>query len=70
MRRGGLLTSLLILPLSVPVLIFGVSIAEAAITAAPGQSGRTALLLLTAYSLSATVLGPIAGAAALRALRQ
>jgi heme exporter protein B len=65
LRRGGLLVSLLVLPLYVPVLIFGVSASSAT---APGPDIATpSLLILTALALAALVLAPIASAAALRA---
>lgn len=66
-RRGGLLTSLLVLPLYVPVLIFGVSAAEAALVAGGGPFGAQSLMLLGALTLASLVLGPVAAAAALRA---
>ncbi len=62
-RRGGVLLSLLVLPLFIPVLIFGVGGVEAAITGFPV---RPHLLILGAFLLAALPLGPIAGAAALR----
>jgi len=62
-RRGGLLLALVVLPLYVPTLIFGIS----AVGATMGPSGMgAAFLILTAISLVAVVLGPIAAAAALR----
>lgn len=62
-RRGGLLLALVVLPLYVPTLIFGIS----AVGATMGPSGMgAAFLILTAISLTAVVLGPIAAAAALR----
>jgi heme exporter protein B len=62
-RRGGLLLALVVLPLYVPTLIFGIS----AVSATMGPSGiGAAFLILTAISLAAVVLGPIAAAAALR----
>ena len=64
-RRGGLLLSILVLPLYVPVLIFGVSAASAAITG-PIPFGSAALILAS-ISLVCVVLCPIAAAAALRA---
>lgn len=64
LRRGGLIVPVLILPLVVPVLIFGVSAAEAAIVG-PMPVGPP-LLILAALTLFALVLAPIAGAAALR----
>ncbi len=64
LRRGGLLVPLLILPLYVPVLIFGLS----ASTGTLGPSGITpALILLVAVALLALVIQPWACAAALRA---
>jgi heme exporter protein B len=62
-RRGGLLLALVVLPLYVPTLIFGIS----AVSAVMGPAGTgAAFLILTAISLAAIVLGPIAAAAALR----
>src|SRR5579864_64991 len=62
-RRGGVLLSLLVLPLYIPVLIFGVAAVEAAIG---GYGARPHLLLLGALFAGALVLTPIAAAAALR----
>jgi len=62
-RRGGVLLSLLVLPLYMPVLIFGVGAVDAA---AMGLSPAPHLMLLGAISLGALVLGPWAAAAALR----
>ncbi len=64
-RRGGLLIALLVLPLYIPTLIFGIG-AISAVLLGPG-GGNASLLILTAISLGAMVLGPIAAAAALRA---
>ncbi len=64
LRRGGLLLSLLVLPLFIPVLVFGVS-AISAIVSGPG-SFVSPLLILTAFSIASIVLAPIASAAALR----
>ncbi|TDI59556.1 MAG: heme exporter protein CcmB [Alphaproteobacteria bacterium] len=63
MRRGGVLMSLLVLPLYIPVLIFGVGAMGAAMM---GQDASSALMLLGAISLFALVLAPIGAAAALR----
>mgnify|MGYP000149144978 CR=1 FL=1 len=64
LRRGGQLLSLLILPLYVPVLIFGVAAMNAVITGpAPFLSSY---LVLAALTLATLVLAPIAAAAALR----
>ena len=63
LRRGGLIAPVLILPLSIPILIFG--------TGAIAQGGadgisRAALLFLSAISLVALALAPFAAALALR----
>jgi heme exporter protein B len=64
LRRGGLVVPLLVLPLYVPVLIFGI----AASTGDLGPSGSTpALIVLAAIALVALVIQPWAAAAALRA---
>ena len=62
-KRGGLLLSLLVLPLYVPTLIFG---AEVARRGATGQALETPLLLLAGVSLGAIALLPFAAAYALR----
>lgn len=62
-RRGGVLLSLLVLPLYIPVLIFGVAAVEGAIA---GLSVRPHLLLLTALLVLALGLVPFAAAAGLR----
>jgi heme exporter protein B len=62
-RRGGVLISLLILPLYIPVLIFGASAIDAALQGFPV---RAHLLLLGGILALALPLAPIAGAAALR----
>jgi len=64
LRRGGLLLAVLVLPLTIPVLIFGVSAANAAISG-PAPFGPP-FTILCAFSLISFVLGPIAAAAALR----
>ena len=64
LRRGGLLLAVLVLPLTVPVLIFGVAATNAAI-AGPAPFGP-AFTILCALSLASLVLGPIAAAAVLR----
>jgi len=64
LRRSGLLLGLLVLPLYVPVLIFGVSTVSAAIVG-PG-SPWPPFLMLCALSLASIVLAPLAAAAALR----
>lgn len=62
-RRPGVLSSLIVLPLYLPVLIFGAGAVEAGIA---GAGARPHLLLLAALSLAALPLAPIAAAAALR----
>ena len=62
-RRGGVLLSLLVLPLYIPVLIFGVAAIEADIA---GFGARPHLLLLAALLVLALGLVPFAAAAALR----
>jgi len=63
LKRGGLLLSLLVLPLYVPTLIFG---AEMARRGAEGLDIGAALPLLAGISLAATALMPFAAAAAIR----
>jgi len=62
-RRGGVLVSLLILPLYVPVLIFAVGAVDAA---AQGLPVRGHLLILGGLLLAALPLAPLATVAALR----
>lgn len=64
LRRGGLLLAVLVLPLTVPVLIFGVAAANAGITG-PDPFGPP-FTILCALSLISLVVGPFAAAAALR----
>jgi heme exporter protein B len=64
LRRGGLLMAILVLPLTVPVLNFGVAAANAAIVG-PAPFGPP-FTILCALSLASFVLGPFAAAAALR----
>lgn len=63
--RGGLIVAVLVLPFTIPVLIFGVSAASALIV------GPTPFLppflILCALTLAAAVIAPLAAAAALRA---
>jgi heme exporter protein B len=68
LRRGGMLVSLLILPLYVPLMIFGV--AASAPQEAMAGSGVSSLMILAALSLAATIMVPIAASAALRAYMQ
>lgn len=62
-RRGGVLLSLLVLPLYIPVLILGAGAVEAAIS---GLGARPHLLVLTAMAVAALPLAPLAAAAAVR----
>ena len=64
LRRGGLLLAVLVLPLTVPVLIFGVAAANAAIVG-PMPFG-TPFSILCALTLISIVIGPFAAAVALR----
>ena len=63
LRGGGVLVSLLVLPLCIPVLIFGAGAVEAAVS---GMSVATHLLLLSALLLFALVFTPWVTAQALR----
>ena len=62
LKRGGLLLSVLVLPLAVPTLIFGVAAAKAGL-------GGTPFLLLAGTSLFTIALAPLAAAVALRQAR-
>ena len=64
LRRGGLLLAVLVLPLTVPVLIFGVAASNAAIVG-PLPFG-TPFTILCALTLMTLVVGVFAAAAALR----
>ncbi|HEY8067009.1 MAG TPA: heme exporter protein CcmB [Methylosinus sp.] len=66
LRRGGLLMGLLVLPLTIPVLIFGVSAAQAATGGTVSFAAPFAILC--AISLASLALCPFAAAAALRHL--
>ena len=63
-RRGGLLLALLVLPLYVPTLIFGITAISSALMSPDWF--QASFLILTAISLVAMVLGPFAAATALR----
>ncbi|HCQ64207.1 MAG TPA: heme exporter protein CcmB [Rhodobacteraceae bacterium] len=63
LKRGGLLLSLLVLPLYVPTLIFG---AEAATRAIDGFDNTGPLMMLAGITLASIALLPFAAAAALR----
>ena len=62
-RRGGVLLALLILPLYIPVLIFGVSAVDAVIG---GFEAKAQLLILGAFLMAALPLCPWAAATGLR----
>jgi heme exporter protein B len=64
LRRGGLLLAVLVLPLSIPVLIFGVATANAIIGG--DVNIATPMSILCALSLVSLVIGPLAAAASLR----
>ena len=63
MRRSGILLALLVLPLYVPVLVFG---AGAVAAAAQGFDASGALLLLGAGLVVSLLLAPLTAAAAIR----
>ncbi|MDT2075855.1 MAG: heme exporter protein CcmB [Planktomarina sp.] len=62
-KRGGLLLSLLVLPLYMPTLIFG---AQAVRSSSLGQAFDVPLVLILAISLGAAAILPFASGAALR----
>ncbi|MGB3319829.1 MAG: heme exporter protein CcmB [Sphingopyxis granuli] len=62
LKGGNAIGGLLVLPLAVPLLIFGAGMLDPA--------GRGAVKLLAASSLLLTVIGPFAAGAALRGLRE
>ena len=64
-RRGGLLLSLIVLPLYVPILVFGVSAVHA--TTMGPSGGTQTMLVLAALTLGSLAIAPFAAAAALRA---
>jgi heme exporter protein B len=64
LRRGGLILAVLVLPLTIPVLIFGVAAANTAIVG-PVPFG-TPFTVLCGLTLASAVIGPVAAAAALR----
>ncbi|MEN3929537.1 heme exporter protein CcmB [Microvirga sp. W0021] len=63
-RRGGLVLAILVLPLMIPTLIFGVSATNAALGGT--IAFMTPFLILVALSLIFMVIGTIGAAAALR----
>jgi heme exporter protein B len=64
LRRGGLLLPVLVLPLTVPVLIFGVAASNAAVTGSVPFG--TPFTILCALTLMSSVIGPFAAAVTLR----
>ncbi len=62
-RRGGALLSLLVLPLAMPVLVFG---ARATAMAIAGDDASSGLYLLAAMGVLSMTLAPLAAAAAVR----
>jgi heme exporter protein B len=62
--RGGLLVSILVLPLAIPVLIFGVSASYAAVE--DPAPFLPPFLILIAITLFFAVIGPVSAAVALR----
>ena len=63
LRRGGVILSLLVLPLYVPVLIFGAAAVDAA---ASGMPVTGQIYIMAAFLVLAVTLAPLAAAAALR----
>ena len=62
-RRGGVLLALLVLPLYIPVLIFGAGAIDGAVA---GRDVAPQIMILAAFLLAALALAPWATAAALR----
>ncbi len=60
-RRGGLIIAVLVLPLMVPILIFGVAAADST-----GEAADGALRILAGLSLASAAIGTLAAAAALK----
>jgi heme exporter protein B len=63
LRNGGVLVSLLVLPLTIPVLIFGAGAVEAT---ASGLGGEGHLSMLAAILLLSLFFAPLAAAFSLR----
>jgi heme exporter protein B len=64
LRRGGLIVPVLVLPIGIPILIFGMAATGAAISGPVAFS--TPFQVLCGLSLASLVLAPLAAAAALR----
>ncbi len=63
LRGGGVLVSLLVLPLTIPVLIFGAGAVEATVSGLGGEGHISMLAAILVFSL---VFAPLAASAALR----
>jgi len=63
LKRGGLLLSVLVLPLYIPTLIFGAEVAQRGID---GAAVQTPLLLLAGISFGTAAVLPFASSAVLR----
>lgn len=68
LRRGGMMIAVLILPFTVPVLIFGVAAANAVVSDIDGFGQP--FLFLCAFTLFSLVISPFAGAAAIKAAEE
>ena len=64
LKRGGLLMSLLVVPMYLPSLIFGVEVVK---RGSMGDPVATPLMLLAGITLGCVALLPFASAAAIRA---
>lgn len=67
LRKGGLLLSLIVMPLYIPVLIFGASAVQAAVA---GAALQMQMAVLGAFLALALVLAPLAAAGALKIANQ
>lgn len=65
-RRGGILAALIVLPQTIPVLIFGTAAVSETLK---GRDSGPYFSVLGAFTLAALALAPYAGSAALRAVR-
>jgi len=68
LRRGGMMIAVLILPFTVPVLIFGVAAANAVVS--DGDGFGQPFMFLCAFTLFSFVISPFAGAAAIKAAEE
>ena len=67
LKRGGIIAPILIMPLAIPVLIFGISVTNT--IAGPGAS-NSALLFLSTFSLLSVTFIPFAIALALKSAEE